>query len=250
MCIYERWVARRIRELWVTFGDECRDGKEGEMLQAPTATARTRRGDELVVGRARRTTATITQPGITVLERHFENLKVLGIRLGALIGADLGSRGGAGYPSPSTRHRRKVYWYYGYHVSVSSEVPLRWGAETDRSLGEPGAEIPEVVGERRQEVPRPGATLRCSLSQEGNADPVRTVDWFDPERGLRFSTYATWWICQGVQRGLRDRGRAIRLPLHEEETVSPRPTPPARRSPPNSDATLAPESLQYASARG
>jgi hypothetical protein len=36
------------------------------------------------------------------------------------------------------------------------------GAETDRSFGEPGAEIPEVVGERRQEVSRPGATLRCS----------------------------------------------------------------------------------------
>jgi hypothetical protein len=76
----------------VTFGDEFRDGKEGGMLQAPTATARARRGDELVVGRARRPTATITQPGITALERHFENLKVLGIRLGALIGADSGSR--------------------------------------------------------------------------------------------------------------------------------------------------------------
>jgi hypothetical protein len=108
-CIYERWVARRIRGLRVTFGDEFRDRKEGEMLQAPTATASARRDDELVVGRARRTTATITQPGITALERHFENLKVLGIRLGALIGADSGSQGGAGCPSPSIRRRRRVY---------------------------------------------------------------------------------------------------------------------------------------------
>jgi hypothetical protein len=107
-CIYERWVAHRIRELRVTFGDEFRDGKEGEMLQAPTATARARRGDELVVGRTRRTNATITQPGITALERHFENFKVLGIRLGALMGADSGSRGEAGYPSPSIRRRRKM----------------------------------------------------------------------------------------------------------------------------------------------
>jgi hypothetical protein len=52
-------------------------------------------------------------PGITALERHFENLKVLDIRLGALIGADSGSRDEAGYPSPSIRYRRKVCWYYG-----------------------------------------------------------------------------------------------------------------------------------------
>ena len=54
--------------------------------------------DELVVGRAMRTTATLTQSGITALERHVENLKVLGISLGALIGADSGSRGEAGHP--------------------------------------------------------------------------------------------------------------------------------------------------------
>jgi len=71
-----------------------------------------------------------------------------------------------------------------------------------------------------------------ALSQEGNASLVRTVDWFDPERGLR------------------DCGRAICLPLHEGETASPRPTPPARRSPPNLDATPALGNLQDASARG
>jgi RNA polymerase sigma factor (sigma-70 family) len=86
-----------------------------------------------------------------------------------------------------------------------------------------------------------------ALSQEGNAGLVRAVDQFDSECSLRFSTYATWWICQ---RGLRDRGRAIHLPLHEGETESSRLTPPARRSPPNSDATPAPESLQDVSARG
>ena len=99
--IYERWVAYRIRKLRVTFGDEFRDGKEGEMLPAPTAMARARRGDELVVGRASWTTVTITQPGITALEQRFEHLKVLAIRHGALVGADSGSRDEAGSPSPS-----------------------------------------------------------------------------------------------------------------------------------------------------
>ena len=112
------------------------------MLQAPTATARARRGDELVVGRTRRTNATITQPGITALERHFENFKVLGIRLGALMGADSGSRGEAGYPSPSIP--------LSIHPTSEKDVGVLWvtrigelggaytlGAETDRSLGNP-----------------------------------------------------------------------------------------------------------------
>jgi hypothetical protein len=74
---------------------------------------------------------------------------------------------------------------------------MRWGPRWTDLSGKPGAEIPEVVGQRRQ-------------------------------------------VCRGVQRGLRDRGLAmLSLPVHGE-TVSPRPTPPTRRSPSNSDATPAP----------
>jgi hypothetical protein len=189
-------------------------GTEGEMLQAPTATARARRGDKVVVGRARRTTSTIIQPGITALERHFENLKVLGIRLGALIGADSGNRGEAGYSSPSIRCRRKVCRYYGLHVLASSEVPIRWGPRWTDLSGNPAQRHLRLLVNVAKKCCGRGPPFN-DLSQEGNASFVRAVDWFDPERVLRLSTYATWWICQGVQRGPRDRGRAmISLPVH------------------------------------
>jgi RNA polymerase primary sigma factor len=58
------------------------------------------------------------------------------------------------------------------------------------------------------------------LIQDGNVGLLRAVEKYDWRRGFKFSTYATWWIRQGITRGLADRSRTIRLPVHVADIVN------------------------------
>lgn len=58
------------------------------------------------------------------------------------------------------------------------------------------------------------------LIQEGNLGLMKAADKFEYKRGFKFSTYATWWIRQGITRAIADSGRTIRLPVHMVETVN------------------------------
>jgi RNA polymerase primary sigma factor len=66
---------------------------------------------------------------------------------------------------------------------------------------------------------RGSSMTMLDLIQEGNLGLIRAVDGYDPRRGYRFSTYATWWIRQSMGRALANKDRTIRIPVHRADKL-------------------------------
>ena len=121
-------------------------------------------------------------------------------------------------PNPLARYLGQIA--RGRLLAHEEEIDLgrrtRGGDETARSeLIEKNLRLVIPVAKKYRGMGLPFG----DLIQEGNIGLMRGADKFDPEKGFRFSTYATWWIRQAVQRAVAHKGRTIRVPVHMGEKI-------------------------------
>lgn len=127
----------------------------------------------------------------------------------------------AGSPSGAAEHLPDVTQIYLHEIGLkpllTAEEEQRYARRSVRGDFDARQKMIEhnlrlVVNVAKQYINR-GVPL-LDLIEEGNLGLMHALEKFDPERGFRFSTYATWWIRQNIERAIMNQSRTIRLPVH------------------------------------
>ena len=101
---------------------------------------------------------------------------------------------------------------------MQKETEQIWARSEEAHSAIIRANLRLVVSVAKRYIGRGSSFL--DLIQEGNIGLLRAVSKFDPTRGFKFSTYATWWIRQSISRSIADQARTIRIPVHIFESLN------------------------------